>query len=317
MTLRGSHFAIVFFASALAGCNNSHLVAGATCAPAAASSAIESADAAPTRVMPVVAAQAATAANATALLTAMDADPSAFTNVSYTGNAKQAAVFNTLVTVTPVAGSNFAWLSTGVAGAGTPSTLDPLAFNTQLDLPGQFGGAGCGATSSGTPTFDCATLAFTFIVPDGLHSVAFDFNFMSTEYPEYVNAGYNDSFVVSMSSPSHSYTNVVFDHNGNPINIDSLLFSETCGQLAGTGFEITGGSGCDAGATGMLTTTSPVEPGETVTMKFSIMDAGDSALDSAVMIDNLRVSPEPVGTPNTGTPTPTPGPTPTPDACQG
>jgi hypothetical protein len=295
----------------LTACNNSKVVAGASSCPAAATSAATStndapAEAASVATVPVrpttdhvfvtsLTPQQATAAGATAaqMLQAMDADPATFTNVTITGKPLQFATFNSLGSIHPGVGANFAWMSTGVAGAGTSSALDPTAILTQ---PGNdLGGSACGAN-----TFDCAQLAFTFVVPNGLHSVAFDFNFMSTEYPEFVGAGYNDTFTVSMSSPSHSYANLVFDHNNNPINIDSAFFNETCTSLTGSGFDIKDLAGaCDAGGTGLLTTQAPVEPGETVTLTLSIMDAGDGIYDSAVMLDNLRVDPDPVSNPNT------------------
>ncbi|MBT6177315.1 MAG: hypothetical protein HOI23_08695 [Deltaproteobacteria bacterium] len=44
----------------------------------------------------------------------------------------------------------------------------------------------------------------------------------------------------------------------------------------------------DAGATGWLTTTAPVVPGEEITLSFHIWDTGDSAYDSLVVIDNFQ-----------------------------
>ena len=35
-----------------------------------------------------------------------------------------------------------------------------------------------------------------------------NFAFFSAEFPEYVNQGYNDTFTVSLSSPSHNFANV-------------------------------------------------------------------------------------------------------------
>ena len=44
----------------------------------------------------------------------------------------------------------------------------------------------------------------------------------------------------------------------------------------------------DAGATGWLTTTAPVIPGEEITLSFHIWDTGDSFYDSLVVIDNFQ-----------------------------
>jgi hypothetical protein len=150
----------------------------------------------------------------------------------------------------------------------------------------------------------------TFKAPANVHSVKFDFNFMSAEYPEFVGSSYNDEFWVKQESPSHSYDNIVHDSSNKPININSVFFNEPCTQLTGTGFNFsksdvnqgpaTSASDCDAGGTGILTTQSPVEPNETVTLTFYVQDRGDGIYDSAVMVDNLTLSPDSVTTPNTG-----------------
>jgi hypothetical protein len=44
------------------------------------------------------------------------------------------------------------------------------------------------------------------------------------------------------------------------------------------------------GSTGWLTTTAPVNPGEEITLHFSIWDTGDHAWDSTVLMDNFRWS---------------------------
>ena len=48
-------------------------------------------------------------------------------------------------------------------------------------------------------------------------------------------------------------------------------------------------------ATGWLTTTSPVAPGETITIRFIVFDEGDHILDSAVILDHFRWSLNPAG----------------------
>jgi hypothetical protein len=58
--------------------------------------------------------------------------------------------------------------------------------------------------------------------------------------------------------------------------------------LGDTGLQGTGYEGGIGGGTGWLTTTSPVTPGETITLRFMIFDEGDHILDSVVLIDNFR-----------------------------
>jgi len=339
MTLRGSvpGFVAVGSVLLLAACNDSKLVSGASCPTNPSSSSVSSAVSAPTAAgnpglrvkrAPMIAipvaqdasAGDATPASATQLVAAMDV-PGA-SSPTLTGKPLQAAAFNGLGSLNPTHGSNMAWLSTGIAGAQTNKSLqatDPLGMPVvtqpgtnvfdQLD-PLDMGG-GCAADSG---SYDCASLQFSVTVPSGAHSLAFDFNFMSAEYPEFVGSNYNDQFLAKEESPSFTFDNVSYDAAGHPININNVFFTETCQQLTGTGYDIfrqLDPSACDAGGTGMLTTVSPVAPGETVTMTFTIYDKHDGWLDSAVMIDNFRFDPQPVTTPVTTTPTPTPAPSPT------
>ena len=248
-----------------------------------------------------VSANAASSPSATDLLTAMDADPSVIVSSQLTAaDPRAVAVFDSLGTLAPTSGSTFAFMSTGIAGSNTPKAVDPSATGTDAQ-PGTDFSAGPCPGSSDANQHDCSELSVTFTVPAGMHSVSFDFNFMSTEYPEFVGSPYNDEFVVSESSPSYNYANIVYDSSHNPISINSVLFTETCQQLAGTGFDDGASVGfCDAGGTGMLTTQTPVAPGETVTLKFDVYDYSDGIYDSAVMMDHLVISPNQVSNPNTG-----------------
>jgi len=233
------------------------------------------------------------AVDANSLLAGMDVDPSIVISPVLTGDQRQGGVFPSLGALVPSMGTNFSWLSSGIAGAGTPQTVDPAGLYTE---PGWDSPSSC-ASGGG---YDCITLGFSFNVPAGMYSIHFDFNFMSVEYPEFVNLGFNDSFIVSLSSPSYSYPNVVFDSQSNPINIDSAFFNQPCSSLSGTGFDLYQFDGsCDAGATGLLTTDAPVAPGETVVLTFTIRDNGDGIYDSAVLLDNFQITDEVVDGPQT------------------
>lgn len=278
---------------AAVACNDPRLVGKGACSGATASSG--QAASAPTPGSP---------ADAAGLIAAMDV-PGPVTNATLTDVPNQAAAFASLGTLQPTKGPTFAFLSTGVAGAGTPQTLDPYATSTQ-DAE-SMNGQPCDFDPF---SFDCVTLTFSVVAPSDAHSLAFDFNFLSSEYPEFVGSNFNDTFLVSESSPSYSWNNIVYDAQGHVIDVNNVFFVEPCNQLGGTGYDIYeqgAPTTCDAGATGLLTTSSPVQGGETVTMSFVIYDESDPYLDSAVMIDDFRFDGTTVTTPTTSpTATPTP-----------
>jgi hypothetical protein len=227
------------------------------------------------------------------LVQAMGLDP--VTPPLVNGVSAGIAVFSGLGEIEPTQGSTFAWMSTGVAGAGTTSAVvDPAE-------PTQFGTDNGVIDCAGTNTFDCIVLTLDFTVPADHHTVRFDFEFFSTEFPEFLNAGYNDSFTVSLSSPSFNFTNISTDQEGHPINVNNAFFTDDdCEDFEGTGFDIPNGfGGCEAGATGLLGSIAPVAPGEAVRLVFSIIDAGDGLYDSAVMIDHLETTPQTIDAPET------------------
>lgn len=151
-----------------------------------------------------------------------------------------------------------------------------------------------------TPTVakDGAALELTVKVPVDAHSMSFEHAFFTRDFSTDVCSAYTDQFVVVMDPPPADAIsgNVVFDASGGAINANSPLLQActggtyggvtyACGLgtafLAGTGFE-------GKGATGWLRTTTPVEPGSTVTLLFAIWDSGDGTFDSTVLLDSLR-----------------------------
>ncbi|MFZ4577975.1 MAG: MopE-related protein [Myxococcota bacterium] len=180
---------------------------------------------------------------------------------------------------------NFVVLSSGVAAAkgqaGYVSPQQGTAFSNSAPYPN------VSCKNSGT-VYDYTEWKLVLKVPTNAQAFSFDFNFMSSEYPEWVGTQYNDKFLAVMDSQKFK-GNISFDANGNCISINNALFSSCTGcklgdaELQGTGYE--GGIG---GGTGWLTTTSPVTPGETITLRFIVFDEGDHILDSVVLIDAFR-----------------------------
>ncbi len=168
-------------------------------------------------------------------------------------------------------------------------------------------------------------------VPANAKGVSFDFDFWSGEWPEWVCSDFNDSFIAYLSSKgfnSGNPDNISFDSKGNPVSVNTGFFgtctpSVTTGcegnggaatsvcsagpnDLAGTGFSDPG-SYCDSqqsiggGATGWLTSTAPVQAGETISIEFMIWDKGDTSYDSSVLVDNFTWQPQAQSTPVTVT----------------
>ena len=121
--------------------------------------------------------------------------------------------------------------------------------------------------------------------------VGFDFRFLSDEFPEYVSAGFNDTFLAeldqrtwSVSGQSISSLTDFAAGTGDRISVDAGGPSAmSAAYAAGTTYD---------GATAALVARKYVTPGSH-TVIFSIFDIGDGNFDSAAFIDNLRVTSEP------------------------
>jgi hypothetical protein len=176
--------------------------------------------------------------------------------------------------------------------------------------------AGCPIDST---VHDYIDLKLVVRTPANAQGFSFDFDFWSGEWPEYVCSSYNDSFVSFLTSSavnSGTPSNISFDSVGNPVSVNNGFLDActpgtptgcnvpagphqvaTCSsgadELAGTGFGAPLGVYCTAtstpgASTGWLTSSSPITPGETITLELMIWDTGDQNYDSSVLLDHFQ-----------------------------
>jgi len=182
----------------------------------------------------------------------------------------------------PTAGSGYAILSTGEIG--TVATQFDGAFQGSTQFPSQ---------TSPEPALrgvarDWTVLKLDVDVPAGANCLAFDFRFLSEEYPKYVGSTYNDAFVAEVDANDWSVlpggelvrpNDFAASPLGEPISVNGVGPTEmTASEAAGTYF--------NAG-TRLLTARTPITTGAH-SVYFSIFDASDKKYDSAVFLDNLR-----------------------------
>jgi hypothetical protein len=173
--------------------------------------------------------------------------------------------------------------------------------------------ANCPACTGATCTkaFDSVNLRARIRVPTNALSFSYNFKFYTAEYPEFLCKQYNDFFVALLRSGAKKLPldkNIASDAQGNAVSVNNGFF-EVCfpikpGEcpsgtldLVGTGMGGFNGSLNDGGGTEWLINDSPVVPGETITLDFIVWDAGDSKVDSLVLLDKFRfnVTPSDVG----------------------
>lgn len=206
----------------------------------------------------------------------------------------------------PHAGASMVALSSGRAVDPTDSTWIPPQKGSEFKNvaphpdPKPDPVDGCGRADP-PEVRDYTELVLTLEVPTNARALAYDFTFMSAEYPRWVCSDYDDTFLAILES-SEFTGNISFDDAGRPVTIN-IGFFDVCAaehggactgntELAGTGFQ-------DYGGTGWLTTVAPVAPGEVIDLRYIIFDEGDRIWDSLVLIDNFRWHAEPVSGPVT------------------
>jgi hypothetical protein len=193
------------------------------------------------------------------------------------------------------------------ASALVPFPLDDTGFivmstgdATQADRPdrpGTFpdaddGGPALSERGANSTARDVTVLQISFVTPAGKSSscLSFDLRFLSEEYPSRLTSAFNDAFVAEMDATTWTATGSTISAPGNfaalpggqPLTIKSTGFAAMSpAEAAGTPY---------GAATALLHAHITVSPGTTHTLYLSLFDHGDSAVDSAVFIDDLTLS---------------------------
>ena len=173
---------------------------------------------------------------------------------------------------------------------------------TCIDDPGLIGAGDCSnslfpqwnACGGGCEVWDYAELRIKLTVPEHTLGLAFDFAFLSVEWPDFVDGSFNDMFVAWLESERWT-GNVSFDGAGNPITVNAGFTDYTGDEL--DGFAMEGHAG-----TRWLTTDFGVAPGETLQLVLAVFDLDDDDYDSVVLLDGFRWTC--TGTPPTTEPVP-------------
>ena len=224
----------------------------------------------------------------------------------------------------------------GAASYATcPGTDFGVTYSNSWALPASqnTNPCGTGVNEATVSVHDYTQLRMTIKAPINAGSFSFDFAFFSEEFPFYVCQGYNDTFLaiqVSQQFQAPMYPlgyEIAYDANGHRINVNNLFFQDcnACNNcVPGSNFNATcpntitplNGTfyekplGVDAlgvqcnlshgsGGTDWLTTTSPVNPGETFVLSWIVFDENDGILDSSVILDHFRWHSTTLGSPVT------------------
>jgi gliding motility-associated-like protein len=143
-------------------------------------------------------------------------------------------------------------------------------------------------------------LEFDFI-PSG-DTISFRYIFGSEEYPEFVNAGYNDAFGFFLSGPGISgpYSNgsvniALVPGTATPVTIDNVSPSTNSVYYVNNSNGLAYGTAIQYdGTTVVLTANASVQCGQTYHIKLAICNIGDTGWDSGVFLEADSFSSEAV-----------------------
>jgi hypothetical protein len=178
----------------------------------------------------------------------------------------------------PTNGPNYGILTTGNAALADDANTAPNTGHAWSTTN----------PAMGSSVYDWNTYRFD-LAPATTSCLAFDFKFLSDEFPEFVASQFNDAFIAQLGG-----ANVTVDPATGVINAPGN-FAAGAGDMisvnesgpSATSPEAAVGTTYD-GATATLTARTPVAPGAANSLFLTIFDQGDSIYDSAVFIDNLR-----------------------------
>ena len=211
-----------------------------------------------------------------AIATAMDIDPAVLVSASLgTSDTRGAGTqVGSLGSSFPQEGSSFGILATGLV----ESADDPDTNNGEtLGGGGQFDDVSFVLDGLNTAAGeDAVELTLVLNAPVESDCLLFRFAFYSEEFPDFVNQGFNDTFVALLNG-----SNIAFDTHNNPIDVNTNFGFDPADPNPNTGTTYDG-------TTGLLEAAGPVVGGTTNTLVLHIEDQGDSILDSAVFLDKLR-----------------------------
>jgi Ca-activated chloride channel homolog len=185
----------------------------------------------------------------------------------------------------PLEGARFLAIASGVVGTDQ-TTSSQLSDDPFADPQPAFMGAKRLEEDSSQPVYDLHQVALKLRAPPAAKSFSFALNYFSAEYPEYVQASYNDTFYAILEARSTNKgrpTNISFDPKNQSIEVDNNYFENTFHPIPNTGTGFDGD-----GSTGWLRTSWPIEGGETFTLTLSVHDEGDGIYDSLVLLDDFQ-----------------------------
>ncbi|GAA0873308.1 hypothetical protein GCM10009117_24550 [Gangjinia marincola] len=132
--------------------------------------------------------------------------------------------------------------------------------------------------SDGTAIGNVSSIMLLGPIDESINSISYQFNFISSEFNDYVNTGYDDTAIITIYGPNGAYSEVIASVNGFGVdNSDCSSFPNM--PDGGDGY---------AGAVGWFTNNeSFASVGSPAYIVFTVTDVSDTILSSVLCVDNI------------------------------
>lgn len=215
---------------------------------------------------------------------------------SKSGSDMQSAVYNQPLQNFPTNGNSYVVLSTGNASDinGTATTTRSADANGGTSATtGQY-------SQRGNPSNDIVNLNLQILIPKNAKTLSFNWRFATEENPTFYS-GFRDWAKVIFTSGSYS-KNILLLPNGNPVDAyNAAPYSNAVTGITDSPLPpYANPNDVDFNAvtgnrlvTGIYTTTFDVSAfaGKVINLDFWVGDENDVNYDSALFVDNLKISP--------------------------
>jgi hypothetical protein len=140
---------------------------------------------------------------------------------------------------------------------------------------------------------DYTELKVQLKVPTNAKSFAIDALYLTSEYPESLCTGstptFDDPAFILLESMAFKGNIATGGTHSRALSVKSgLLTNTTAQQLAGTGMDKMVSNIPAGAATSWMTFEAPVVAGETITLRFVVLDMKDGVFDTQVLLDHFR-----------------------------
>lgn len=213
------------------------------------------------------------------------------TDVTFTGQPVQNTVFTTTLQGFPTLGTSYAVLSSGDASL-TPGVATTFVSNN-VNGPTLPAGDPLGSPD-GLTSLDVATFSLTFRLPKDPGVLTFDWKFGTEENPTFVGQ-FADYFRADLLTPSGN-TNIALLPDGNPVTVTNAApFSNSptgTSQNPGPPFPTPNDVTYNAVTSPILSAYADLSclDCDVVTLQIRVADVIDRLFNTAVFIDNIRIS---------------------------